>query len=146
MCLLGAPSFPGTRLNEMLQHKLEEFESLSTNLRSIDAHDVLLIIKFSLNSSRVMHLLRCSPCCGHPLLKELDNLQRSNICHFFFIIRLLGRKYCCFQCFGFANINWKRAVKLCYGQIFGKSNIRVITISRDTFSPEQQMIQNVSKN
>ena len=28
-----------------------------------------------------MHLLRCSPCCSHPLLKELDNFQRSNICH-----------------------------------------------------------------
>ena len=65
----------------MLQYKLEELERLSTNLRSIDAHDALLIIKFSLNTSRVMHLLRCSPCCGHPLLKELDNLQRSNICH-----------------------------------------------------------------
>ena len=81
MCLLGAPLFPGTCLNEMLQHKLEKFERLSANLRSIDAHDALLIIKFSLNTSRVMHLLRCAPCCGHPLLKELDNLQRSNICY-----------------------------------------------------------------
>ena len=81
MCLLGAPIFPETCLNEMLRHKLKEFERLSTNLRSIDAHDSLLIITFSLNTSRVMHLLRCSPCCGHPLLKELDNLQRSNICH-----------------------------------------------------------------
>ena len=57
MCLLGTPLFPGTCLNEMLQHKLEEFERQSTNLRSIDAHDALLIIKFSLNTSRVMHLL-----------------------------------------------------------------------------------------
>ena len=65
----------------MLQHKLEEFECLSTNLRSIDVHDALLIINFFLNTSRVMHLLRCFPCYGHPLLKELDNLQRSNICH-----------------------------------------------------------------
>ena len=81
MCLLGAPLFPGTCLNEMLQHKLEEFECLSTNLRSIDVHDALLIINFFLNTSRVMHLLRCFPCYGHPLLKELDNLQRSNICH-----------------------------------------------------------------
>ena len=80
-CLIGATLFPGTCLNEMLQHKLEEFEHRSTKLRSIDAHDALLIIKFSLNTSRVMHLLRCFPCCGHPLLKELDNLQRSNICH-----------------------------------------------------------------
>ena len=83
MCFLGAPLFPGTCLNEMLQHKLEKFERLSTNLRSIEAHDALLVIKFSLNTSRVMHLglLRCSPCCCHPLLKELDNIQRSNICH-----------------------------------------------------------------
>ena len=81
MCLLGAPLFPGTFFNEMLQHKLEEFERLSTNLRSIDAHDALLIIKFFLNTSRVMQLLRCSPCCDHLLLKELDNLQRSNIYH-----------------------------------------------------------------
>ena len=81
MCLLGAPLFPGTCLNEMLQYKLEEFERLTTNLRSIDAHGALLIIKFSLNTSRIIHLLRCSPCCGHPLLKELGNLQRSNICH-----------------------------------------------------------------
>ena len=62
----------------MLQHKVEEFERLSTNLRLIDAYNELLIIKFSLNTSRVM---RYSPCCDHLLLKELDNLQRSNICH-----------------------------------------------------------------
>ena len=37
-------------------------------------------MKFSLSTPKILHLLRCSPCQGHPLLSEMDKLFRSNIC------------------------------------------------------------------
>ena len=38
-------------------------------------------MKFSLSTPKILHLLRCSPCQGHPLLSEMDELFRSNIFH-----------------------------------------------------------------
>ena len=38
-------------------------------------------MKFSLSTPKIVHLLRCSPCQGHPLLSEMNELFRSNIFH-----------------------------------------------------------------
>ena len=54
---------------------------LSANIRSIYAHDAPLIMKFSLSTPKILYLLRCSTCQGHPLLSKMDKLFRSNKCH-----------------------------------------------------------------
>ena len=79
--LLGAPPFSGTALDDALKRRHDDFVRLSANIRSIYAHDALLIMKFSLSTPKILHLLRCSPYQGHPLLTEMDELFRSNICH-----------------------------------------------------------------
>ena len=80
-CLLGAPLFEGTSLNETLNKKLEEFSRLSVNLKTISAHDALLILRCSLSTARIQHLLRCSPCHNNEIIPKIDELLRSNICH-----------------------------------------------------------------
>jgi Reverse transcriptase (RNA-dependent DNA polymerase) len=81
MTLLGAVLFISDSLDKALKKKLDEFNRLSVNLRLINAHDALLITRFALSTSVLLHLLRCSPCVGHPTLLEIDNLLRSNISH-----------------------------------------------------------------
>jgi hypothetical protein len=80
-CLLGAPLFAGNSLNDALQLKLEELNRFSTNIRSISAHDALLLMKYSFSSPRILHLLRCSPCHDNQILLQIDNLFRNNISH-----------------------------------------------------------------
>ena len=79
--LLGAPLFSGSCLDFTLNNKLEEMTRLSDNLRHISAHDALLILKYSLSTPRILHLLRCSPCHNHQTIADIDNLLRTNICH-----------------------------------------------------------------
>jgi Reverse transcriptase (RNA-dependent DNA polymerase) len=78
-CLLGAPLFAGSTLDQTLQHKFDELSRLSTNIRSISAHDALFILRFSLSTPKILHLLRCSPCYGHPTLSKIDDLLKANI-------------------------------------------------------------------
>ena len=79
--LFGAPLFLRTVLDDALKRRHDDFVRFSANIRSIYAHDALLIMKFSLNTPKILHLLRCSPCQGHPFLSKMDELFRSNICH-----------------------------------------------------------------
>ena len=45
--LLGAPLFPRVLQDAALNKKLEEFRRLSSNIKLINAHDALLILKAS---------------------------------------------------------------------------------------------------
>ena len=57
---LGAPLFPGTLQDAVLNKKLEEFKRLFSNIKLINAHDALLILKASSRTSHVLFMLRCS--------------------------------------------------------------------------------------
>ena len=78
---LGAPLFLGIAQDAALNKKLEEFKRLSTNIKSINAHDALLILKASSSTSHVLFMLRCSPCLGNSILSQIDDILRSNISH-----------------------------------------------------------------
>ena len=79
--LLGAPLFPGALQNAALNKKLEEYKRLSSNIKLINAHDVLLILKASSSTSHVLFMLRCSPCLGNAILSQIDEVLKSNISH-----------------------------------------------------------------
>ena len=51
---------------------------LSVNLRSILAHDALIVLKYALSTPRILHL-RCSPRYGHSVIGDIDRLLRSNV-------------------------------------------------------------------
>ena len=79
--LLEAPLFPGALQDAALNKKLEEFKRLSSNIKLINAHDPLLILKASSSTSHVLFLLRCSPCLGNAILSQIDEVLKSNISH-----------------------------------------------------------------
>ena len=79
--LLGAPLFPGALQNASLNKKLKECKSLSSDIKLINAHDALLILKASSSTSRVLFMLRYSPCLGNAILSQIDEVLKSNISH-----------------------------------------------------------------
>ena len=78
--LLGVPLFPGALQDAALNKKLEEFKRLSSNIKLINAH-ALLILKASSSTSHVFFMLRCSPCLGNAILSQIDEVLKSNISH-----------------------------------------------------------------
>ena len=79
--LLGTPLFPGALQDAALKKKLEEFKRLSSNIKLINAHGALLILKASSSTSHVLFMLRCSLCLGNAILSQIDEVLKSNISH-----------------------------------------------------------------
>ena len=79
--LLGARLFPRALQDAALNKKLEEFKRLSSNIKLINAHEALLILKASSSTSHVLFRLRCSPCLGNTFLSQIDEVLKSNISH-----------------------------------------------------------------
>ena len=53
-------------------------------LKTISAHDALILLRFSFCAPKLLHTLRCTPCDGHPLSETHDELLRevvSAICN-----------------------------------------------------------------
>ena len=59
---------------------LEEFKSLSSNIKLIKAHGAQLILKASSSTSHIIFMLRCSPCLGNAILSQIEVLK-SKISH-----------------------------------------------------------------
>jgi len=74
--LLGAPLLVGTALDKALQKSYSELSVAEGRLTSIAAHDALVLLKSSLSTPRILHLLRSTPCTGHKSLQTIDNLLR----------------------------------------------------------------------
>ena len=75
--LLGAPLLEGAALDSALQKRCSELFLAESRLSSIAAHDALLLLKCSLGTPKLVHLLRAAPCTGHQTLQSIDNLLRS---------------------------------------------------------------------
>ena len=80
-CLLGAPFFPGALQDAALNNKLEECKRLSSNIKLINAHDALLILKVSSTTSYILFMLCCSTCLGNAILNQINEVLKSNIRH-----------------------------------------------------------------
>ena len=79
--LFGAPLFTGALQNAARNKKLEEFKRLASNIKLINTHDALLILKTSSSTSHVLFLLRCSPCLGNAILSQIGEVLKSNFSH-----------------------------------------------------------------
>jgi len=78
--LLGAPLLVGTALDSALHKSCSELSVAENSLTSIAAHDALVLLKSSLSTPKILHLLRSSPCVGHQSLETIDNLLRRCVC------------------------------------------------------------------
>ena len=50
-----------------------------SHLKSIAAHDALILLRTSLSALRLMHIVRCVPCINHHLFLTHDSLLRESI-------------------------------------------------------------------
>ena len=70
--LLGSALSSSLSLDDILTKRLASFKTAAVRLRLLHAHDALLILKHSLSIPALLHNLRSSFCCGHPLLETFD--------------------------------------------------------------------------
>ena len=78
-CLLGAPLHAGQALAAALENKSAVLQRAVDRLRLVPAHDALVLLRSSFSAPRLMHILRCSPCHGHPALIAFDDLLRKGV-------------------------------------------------------------------
>ena len=74
--LLGAPLLCGSALDAALSSRCSELATAESRLSIISAHDALLLLKSSLSTPKLQHLLRSSPCAGHTSLTTIDDTLR----------------------------------------------------------------------
>ena len=77
--LLGAPFVTGSAMDSALKKKLDELKRASDRLQLIPAHDVLVLLRASCSTPKLMHVMRSSPCTGHTLLSDIDNSLRMTL-------------------------------------------------------------------
>src|SRR6218665_574874 len=72
--LLGAPLSTADALQATLDFRISELDRMTKRLTLIAKQDALLILRSSLESPKLLHTLRCSPCASHPSLVVYDSL------------------------------------------------------------------------
>ena len=77
--LLGAPILDGPAMDKVLLEKCRDLQRASDRMALISSHDALVILKYSLGSTRMLYVLRASPCTSNPALIQFDDLQRTAI-------------------------------------------------------------------
>lgn len=77
--LLGAPLITGAALDAELTKRCEDVRRASEKLSIISAHDALILLKLSLSTPKLNHVLRSSPCTNHPSLVVIDQLLKECI-------------------------------------------------------------------
>ena len=77
--LLGAPIFAGQAMNDSLSALYGDLEAAVERLQLISAHDALILLKSCLGGPKLQYVLRTSPCFGHSILTQFDDLLRSAV-------------------------------------------------------------------
>jgi hypothetical protein len=72
--LLGAPLSSGKAMDDILSSLYEDLKLAVDRLQLISAHDALVLLKTCLGGPKLQFVLRSSPCCNHPLLRQFDDL------------------------------------------------------------------------
>jgi hypothetical protein len=57
-----------------LSRRCDDLTPATTRLRSIAAHDALVLLKASSSAPKLLHTIRASPCSGHPAFERFDGL------------------------------------------------------------------------
>ena len=77
--LLGAPLSTGPGMDRILEKRCFDLERMIGHLELLASQDALLILRTAFGSSRLMNVLRSSPCAEHHLLVKFDDLLRSGV-------------------------------------------------------------------
>jgi hypothetical protein len=79
--LLGAPLSTGAAMDDILTALHDKLKCAVERLRLLSSHDALVLLKNSLGGPRLQYVLRASPCCDNPILRQIDTTLRSAITH-----------------------------------------------------------------
>ena len=66
----------------ILSSLYEDLKLAVDRLQLISAHDALVLLKTCLGGPKLQFVLRSSPCCDHPLLRQFDDLLRLALSKF----------------------------------------------------------------
>ena len=77
--LLGASLSTGQSMDTMLASLYDDLKLAVDRLKLISSHDALVLLNNCLGGQKLLHMFRSSPCCGHPLLLQFDDLLRSAV-------------------------------------------------------------------
>jgi hypothetical protein len=77
--LLGAPLTTGVALDAGLSMRCEELSKSIDKLKNIAVHDAIILLRMSFSAPKILHILRCSPCVGHPGLSKFDDILRDGL-------------------------------------------------------------------
>src|SRR6218665_2717442 len=78
--LLGAPLSSSGALSIVLESRSRELLHALDRLDNIARHDALVLLRHSLSSSKLLYILRCFSCAGHPGLERFDSAHREGLC------------------------------------------------------------------
>jgi len=81
--LLGAAILNDAALDNIFQLKQDELSRATKRLSDISRHDALVLLKTSISSAKILHLLRSSPCTGHCGLSAIDRILREGVSNIF---------------------------------------------------------------
>src|SRR6218665_913023 len=70
--LLGAPLSNRDTLLEALTARTVELRRMLDRLTDLATHDALILLRYSVSATRLLHTLRCCPCADHPELTQYD--------------------------------------------------------------------------
>ena len=76
-CLLGASLSIGRALGKALSSRCSDLRIAIGRLKVLPSHDALILFRSSFSVPRLMHILRCVPCAGHPSITVLDLLREG---------------------------------------------------------------------
>lgn len=77
--LLGAPLNTGPSMDDALSSRCIDLEIACNRLKVLAAHDALVLLRASFSAPKLMHIMRSSPCAGHPSLNRFDSLLREGL-------------------------------------------------------------------
>ena len=77
--LLGAPLFRGRALDDALEEQCVVHRRAVDRLQKLPSQSALILLRSYFGTSRMGYILRCSPCSGHHLLENFDELQRTGL-------------------------------------------------------------------
>ena len=77
--LLGAPIGSDQGIADVLRGKLEDLERFSENLKQLNAHDALFLLKNCFSTPKLLYMLRCAACYKSAILSEYDGVIRDTL-------------------------------------------------------------------
>src|SRR6218665_2629453 len=68
--LLAAPLSTRDALSEALKARTAELRRMLYRLADVATHDALILLRYSVSATWLLHILRCCPCANHPELMK----------------------------------------------------------------------------